>query len=129
MSTALTKPQKSKRGEPGSLPRLGVALDLYCDEFGVYRTTHRSAGGLYTTLMNLNHRGRDQPRNHACQGFLPNGCDFNVGTASVLQEIATLAKGVPMKAVDGQEYMVRLSHPPLPHIRSFTPDAADQNCR
>ncbi|RPA70747.1 hypothetical protein BJ508DRAFT_336847 [Ascobolus immersus RN42] len=63
--------QASKDGKKP--PRIGVYVDFYVDKFGVFRTMHRSAGGLYTTLLNLNFRGRDQPRNHACEGFLPNG--------------------------------------------------------
>ncbi|RPA74411.1 hypothetical protein BJ508DRAFT_333120 [Ascobolus immersus RN42] len=101
-------------------PRIGVYVDFYVDKFGIFRTTHRSAGGLYTTLLNLNFRGRDQPRNHACQGFLPNGCEFHNGGREILMEYAELAKGTLMKIHD-TDYIVHVK------MLSMSCDMAEAN--
>ncbi|RPA82405.1 hypothetical protein BJ508DRAFT_325673 [Ascobolus immersus RN42] len=110
--------QKSKDGLLP--PRLGLMMDFYCDKFGVFRTTHRSSGGLYATLMNLNYRGRDQPRNHACVGFIPNGTSFQGGAMQVLKEFATLAKGSRM-TIRGKDFMVHVK------LLSTTSDMAEAN--
>ncbi|RPA73174.1 hypothetical protein BJ508DRAFT_334297 [Ascobolus immersus RN42] len=110
--------EKSKRGE---LPtRVGLMMDFYCDKFGVFRTTHRSSGGLYTTLLNLNYRGRDQPRNHSCVGFIPNGTSFQGGAIQILREFGELAKGKRMQ-IQGKEFIVHVK------LMSTTSDMAEAN--
>lgn len=52
---------------------LTINVDFYIDKFGVFRTTHRSAGAMYLTFHNMNCKGRDQIRNHFVVGFSPNG--------------------------------------------------------
>ncbi|RPA75215.1 hypothetical protein BJ508DRAFT_332334 [Ascobolus immersus RN42] len=101
-------------------PRVGVSVDFYVDKFGVFRTTHRSAGGIYTTLLNLNFHGRDQPRNHACQGFLPNGCEFHNGGKAILKEYASLAKGEEMD-INGVKCIVHVK------LLSMSCDMAEAN--
>ncbi|RPA74781.1 hypothetical protein BJ508DRAFT_332723 [Ascobolus immersus RN42] len=69
-----------------------LCVDLYIDKFGVFRTTHRSAGAMYLTFHNMNHKGRDQLRNHFVVGFTPNGSNTQEAAAPVFRELKTLAK-------------------------------------
>lgn len=85
--------------------QLCVVLDVFTDEFGVFRTTHRTTGGTYMNLLNQNFRNRDEPRNHPICGFVPFGCQFEDAGRKLLRELSQLAKGVPMK-IDGEVYKV-----------------------
>lgn len=84
---------------------LQCATTNCADRFGVFRTAHRTTGGIYLTILNLNHRGRDQPRNHNLCGFVPNGAKFSDTCGSMMEELRDLAKGVHM-TVNGKEVMV-----------------------
>lgn len=69
-----------------------VDIDFYIDKFGIFRTTHRSVGGMYMFLHNQNHRGRDQPRNHFVLGFTPNGASTQESCIPLVEELRELAK-------------------------------------
>lgn len=76
---------------------IGVAIDLYTDKFGPYRTTHRSVGGIYLNLHNLNAAGRDQPRNHSLCGFIPNGGSFDTAAEPIIKALRELATGFTLE--------------------------------
>lgn len=78
--------------QPENEKVLTVCIDYYIDKFGVFRTTHRSVGGIYMTLHNLDHRGRDQPRNHYVLGFTPNGASTQESSIPLVEEMRSLAK-------------------------------------
>lgn len=85
--------------------RICVVLDLFHDEFGIYRTTHRTTGGTYIQPLNMNYKGRDEPQNYSLSGFVPFGCTFNDVAEDTLQELAVLARGINM-TVDGKKLNV-----------------------
>ncbi|RPA76254.1 hypothetical protein BJ508DRAFT_331326 [Ascobolus immersus RN42] len=79
-----------------------VCIDYYIDKFGVFRTTHRSVGGMYMTFHNLNHKGRDQSRNHFVMGFSPNGASTQDSSVPLVEELRYLAKdGFRLELKDG----------------------------
>ncbi|RPA86887.1 hypothetical protein BJ508DRAFT_321456 [Ascobolus immersus RN42] len=117
----LSELKKEKYNPPaGTLPRLGVVIDLYSDKFGVFRTAHRTTGGIYMTMLNLDYRGRDQCRNHTLCGFIPHGAKFSETGQSLLEQIAVLAKGVVMN-VQGQQTKVHVK------LLSFNGDMEEAN--
>ncbi|RPA78517.1 hypothetical protein BJ508DRAFT_329142 [Ascobolus immersus RN42] len=74
---------------------IGVVIDFYTDKFGTFRTTHRSSGGMYSGLNNLNQAGRDQPRNHSLLGFVPNGGSFETAAEPIVTSLRKAARGFP----------------------------------
>ncbi|RPA75145.1 hypothetical protein BJ508DRAFT_332354 [Ascobolus immersus RN42] len=102
-----------------SLPKLGVVIDLYSDKFGVFRTAHRTTGGIYMTILNLNHRGRDQCRNHTLCGFIPHGAKFSETGQTMMGQLKELAKGVIMN-INGVQTKASQPAPVYPLLLSIT---------
>lgn len=83
-----------------------LCIDFYIDKFGVFRTTHRSAGAMYLTFHNMNFKGRDQVRNHFVVGFTPNGASTQHSAAPIIRELKALAKDGFSMNIDGEETTV-----------------------
>ncbi|RPA72063.1 hypothetical protein BJ508DRAFT_335411 [Ascobolus immersus RN42] len=103
------------------IPVKGIVIDLYSDKFGVFRTAHRTTGGVYMTLLNLDYRGRDQCQNHTLCGFIPHGAKFSETGQSLMVQLAALAKGVKM-FVNGVETLESFICPSTLHSRIPTND-------
>lgn len=87
--------------------KIGISIDFFTDKFGIFRTTHRSSGGMYITIMNLDYKDRDQPRNHSLLGFTPFGASFEDAAKPIFIELAKLAKyGFDMTLHDGEEVTI-----------------------
>ncbi|RPA86661.1 hypothetical protein BJ508DRAFT_321778 [Ascobolus immersus RN42] len=109
-----------------SLPKLGVVIDLYSDKFGVFRTAHRTTGGIYMTILNLNHRGRDQCRNHTLCGFIPHGAKFSETGQTMMGQLKELAKGVIMN-INGVQTKASQPAPVFVKLLTISGDMEEAN--
>ena len=89
-----------------SLPVLKVFLDIYVDDFGTYRNVYHSLGGVYLQLGNMPLILRQQLRNHFLIGFIPFGAKFEDFIKPVLQDIKQLEKGLVMKTIYGDAWVI-----------------------
>lgn len=95
--------------DPLRIRTIGICVDFYIDKFGVFRTTHRSAGGMYLTIHNQEYQGRDQPRNHFVLGFTPNGAETQDGMMPIMRSLKRLAaEGFKTTFNDGKEVLVKV---------------------
>src|SRR4051812_33993872 len=62
------KPLSSSFSETQTLK---IFIDLYYDDFGIFRTFYHSLGGLYVQFRNMLLKLRQQLKNHFLIGFVP----------------------------------------------------------
>ncbi|CAG8756023.1 6317_t:CDS:2, partial [Racocetra persica] len=76
-----------------TMPILKFFLDLYYDNFGIFRNVYHSLGGVYLQIGNMPCQMRKQLRNHFVIGFVPFEGDFKDFIKPFLHEIKKLEQG------------------------------------
>ncbi|GBC04680.1 hypothetical protein RclHR1_05800007 [Rhizophagus clarus] len=76
-----------------SLPIYKLYIDLYYDDFGIFRNVYHSLGGVYIQIGNLPFDKRKQLKNHFVLGFVPFGGCFEEFIAPFVAEMKTLENG------------------------------------
>ena len=76
-----------------NIPIYKLYIDLYLDDFGTYRNTYHSLGGVYIQIGNLPFDKRKQLKNHFVIGFVPFGANFNEYIEPFIIEMKQLEKG------------------------------------
>jgi hypothetical protein len=79
-----------------NMPILKFYLDLYYDDFGTFRNTYHSLGGVYLQIGNMPRKLRKQLRNHFIIGLVPFGGKFQDFIKNFIKEIQQLEKGFVM---------------------------------
>lgn len=103
------------------IKHIGLVIDCYTDAFGPFRTTHRSCGGIYLSLHNLNAAGRDQPRNHHLVGFVPNGGSFDTSAEPIIRSLKECASGFRTNVSDIGDVVLHVK------LLSMTSDMKEAN--
>ena len=78
---------------PDSLDTVKLFLDLYYDDFGVYRNVYNGAGGVYLVIGNLPLETRQKLRNIFTLGLVPTGVSFEDFISPFVRELRELQKG------------------------------------
>ena len=84
------------------MPIFKVFLDLYLDDFGTYRNTYHSLGGVYLQFGNMPLSHRKQLKNHFLIGFVPFGAKFSDFIKPILEDIRQLENGFVMQ-INGED--------------------------
>jgi hypothetical protein len=84
-----------------NLPFLKIFLDIYVDDFGTYRNTYHSLGGVYLQFGNMPLALRKQLKNHFLIGFVLFRASFDNFIKPVLEDIKLLENGLTMKTLNG----------------------------
>ena len=79
-----------------NMPIFKFYLDLYYDDFGTFRNTYHSLGGVYLQIGNMPRKLRKQLRNHFVIGLVPFGGNFQDFITNFIKEIQQLEKGFVM---------------------------------
>ena len=79
-----------------NIPVLKFYLDLYYDDFGTFRNTYHSLGGVYLQIGNMPRQLRKQLRNHFIIGLVPFGGNFQDFIKIFIEETHQLEKGFIM---------------------------------
>ena len=90
---------------PSSLPVYKLFIDLYYDDFGIYRNVYHSLGGIYLQFGNMPSHERKLLKNHFVLGFVPFGGNFNEFIQPFISEMKEFEQGKLMK-VNGQDAWV-----------------------
>jgi hypothetical protein len=69
------------------LPHHNIAIQIYTDKFGIFRTTHRNAGGIYMSILNLPLRMRSLLKNWLLLGFTPYGSAFEDTIVPIFRQL------------------------------------------
>jgi hypothetical protein len=85
---------------------LKIFLDIYVDDFGIYRNTYHSLGGVYLQFGNMPFALRKQLKNHFLLGFVPFGARFDDFIKPVLEDIKSLENGLIMKTLNGFAWVI-----------------------
>jgi len=88
---------------PSEMPILKFFLDLYYDDFGTFRNTYHSLGGVYLQIGNMPRKLRKQLRNHFIIGLVPFGTDIHDFIKPFLKEINQLEQGF-MIVINNKKY-------------------------
>ncbi|KAF0490870.1 hypothetical protein F8M41_021874 [Gigaspora margarita] len=84
---------------------LKLFLDLYYDDFGIYRNVYHLLCGVYIQFGNMPISLKQQLKNHFVLGFVPFGGSFDEFIRLFIMEIKSLESGQIMN-IQGQEYWV-----------------------
>ncbi|GET57157.1 hypothetical protein GLOIN_2v1790940 [Rhizophagus irregularis DAOM 181602=DAOM 197198] len=95
----------SVRNPPSSMPVYKLFLDLYYDDFGIFRNVYYSLGGVYIQFGNMPTHQRKLIKNHFVLEFIPFGRNFNEFMVPFVSEIKKFEKGKIM-TVQGQDAWV-----------------------
>ena len=79
---------------PSEIPVLKFFLDLYYDDFGTFRNTYHSLGGVYLQIGNMPRKLRKQLQNHFIIGLVPFGANIHDFIKPFLEEIKQLERGL-----------------------------------
>ncbi|CAB4404875.1 unnamed protein product [Rhizophagus irregularis] len=90
---------------PPGIQTLKIFIDLYFDDFGTFRTSYHSLGGLYVQFGNFPLKLRQQLKNHFLIGFVPFGGNFEDVIKPFINDLLILQKGLFMK-IGNEEYWV-----------------------
>jgi hypothetical protein len=88
---------------PSDIPVLKFFLDLYYDDFGTFRNTYHSLGGVYLQIGNMPQKLRKQLRNHFIIGLVPFGTNIRDFIKPFLEEIRQLEHGF-MVVINNKQY-------------------------
>ncbi|GBB83725.1 hypothetical protein RclHR1_01040030 [Rhizophagus clarus] len=78
---------------PFGIPVLKFFLDLYYDDFGTFRNTYHSLGGVYLQIGNMSQKLRKQLQNHFIIGLVPFGANIHDFIKPFLEEVRQLEHG------------------------------------
>ncbi|CAB4435506.1 unnamed protein product [Rhizophagus irregularis] len=90
---------------PPGIQTLKIFIDIYFDDFGTFRTSYHSLGGLYVQFGNFPLKLRQQLKNHFLIGFVPFGGNFEDVIKPFINDLLILQKGLFMK-IGNEEYWV-----------------------
>lgn len=90
---------------PPNTQILKIFIDLYFDDFGTFRTSYHSLGGIYIQFGNMSLKLRQKLKNHFLIGFVPFGGDFEDVIKPFIQDISLLQKGLMMK-INNKNYWI-----------------------
>lgn len=120
---------------PENMPILKFYLDLYYDDFGTFRNTYHSLGGVYLQIGNMPRRLRKQLRNHFIVGLVPFGGEFKDFIKDFIKEVQQLEQGFVMNIngidcwVSGRLAMVTADLPQGNDISGVLRHNANLGCR
>jgi len=78
---------------PPGLRTLKLFLDIYFDDFGIFRNVYNAAGGVYLTLGNMPQELRQKLRNIFDLGLIPAGVSFEEYIKPFVFELEQLERG------------------------------------
>lgn len=84
---------------------LKIFIDLYYDDFGTFRTSYHSLGGLYIQFGNMPLKLRQKLKNHFLIGFVPFGGNFKDVIKPFINDILSLQKGLSIK-INNEDYWI-----------------------
>ncbi|CAB5322221.1 unnamed protein product [Rhizophagus irregularis] len=90
---------------PLGIQTLKIFIDLYFDDFGTFRTSYHSLGGLYVQFGNFPLKLRQQLKNHFLIGLVPFGSNFEDVIRPFINDLLILQKGLFMK-FGNEEYWI-----------------------
>ncbi|CAG8639348.1 5431_t:CDS:2, partial [Ambispora leptoticha] len=79
-----------------NMPIFKFYLDLYYDDFGTFRNTYHSLGGVYLQIGNMPRQLRKQLRNHFIIGLVPFGGNLKDFIKIFIKEVHQLEQGFVM---------------------------------
>lgn len=85
-----------------NIPTLRLMLDIYYDDFGTFRNTYHSLGGIYLQFCNMPLQLRKQLKNHFVLSFVPFGGEFDDVMKPIVDEIKNLERGI-LITINGQK--------------------------
>ncbi|GES97671.1 hypothetical protein GLOIN_2v1774533 [Rhizophagus clarus] len=88
-----------------SLPIYKLFIDLYYDDFRIFRNVYHSLGGIYIQIGNMPLTERHRLKNHFVLGFVTFGGSFDEFIKLFVMEIKILEKGKIM-SVQGNECVI-----------------------
>lgn len=84
--------QQSRCAPPG-LQTLCLFLDIYFDDFGLFKNVYNATGGVYLVIGNLPQELRQKMRNNFDLGLIPSGVTFVDYIQPFVRELEDLQKG------------------------------------
>lgn len=93
------------RSAPPGLRTLQLFLDLYFDDFGLFRNVYNAVGGVYLVIGNLPQELRQKMRNNFDLGLIPAGISFVDYIQPFVRELEDLQKGQQWR-IGNEEYWV-----------------------
>jgi hypothetical protein len=90
---------------PPGVQVLKIFIDLYFDDFGTFRTSYHSLGGLYIQFGNMTLKLRQKLKNHFLIGFVPFGGNFKDIINPFINDVILLQKGLIMK-INNEDYWI-----------------------
>ena len=90
---------------PPGLQTLQLFLDLYFDDFGLFRNVYNTVGGVYLVIGNLPQELRQKIRNNFDLGLIPAGVSFVDYIQPFVHELEDLQRGQRWR-IGNEEYWV-----------------------
>lgn len=90
---------------PPGLQTLRLFLDIYFDDFGLFRNVYNVTGGVYLVLGNLPQELRQKLRNNFDLGLIPAGVSFKDYIQPFMRELEDLQRGQRWR-IGNNEYWV-----------------------
>jgi len=90
------------------LPHYDIAIQIYTDKFGIFRTTHRNAGGIYMSILNLPLKVRSLLKNWLLLGFTPYGSAFEDTIVPIFRQIKEFQFGKPVTLPSGRRIILSI---------------------
>ncbi|PKB98919.1 hypothetical protein RhiirA5_505983 [Rhizophagus irregularis] len=87
------------------LPIYKLFIDLYYDDFGIFRNVYHSLGGVYVQIGNMLFTERNRLKNHFVLGFVPFGGSFDEFIKPFITEMKVLERGKILN-IQGNECVV-----------------------
>ncbi|RPA78077.1 hypothetical protein BJ508DRAFT_309563 [Ascobolus immersus RN42] len=87
-------PDMLEANDKDEVGKIGVVMDISSDGFGVFSTTHRVATGIYCSVLNMDHKARDELRSRHLIGFGPSESNKRDVMEPILADFKRLAHGV-----------------------------------
>ncbi|CAG8758812.1 42705_t:CDS:10, partial [Gigaspora margarita] len=118
-----------------NMPVFKFYLDLYIDDFGTFRNTYHSLGGVYLQIGNMLRQLRKQLRNHFIIGLVPFGGNLKDFIKFFINEIHQLEQGFTMNIngvdcwISGGIAMVTADLPQGNDIAGVLHHNANMGCR
>jgi hypothetical protein len=98
-------PSEYIESSPSEAQVLKFFIDLYYDDFGTFRTSYHSLGGLYVQFGNMPLKLRQRLKNHFLIGFVPFGGNFEDIIKPFINDILLLQKGFYVK-ICNEDYWI-----------------------
>jgi hypothetical protein len=90
---------------PPGLQTLQLFLDIYFDDFRLFRNVYNATGGVYLVIGNLPQELRQKLRNNFDLGLIPSGVSFTDYIQPFIHELEDLQKGQKWR-IGNEDYWV-----------------------